>query len=67
DAELARLLTARDTTTIVIAHRPATIRRAHHIAVLHDGRVAEQGTWDTLTSTDGALSRLLTVQEGQLP
>ncbi|MFB4313995.1 ABC transporter ATP-binding protein [Actinomadura sp. 21ATH] len=67
DAELARLLTGRDTTTIVIAHRPATIRRAHHIAVLHDGRVAEQGTWDTLTAAGGALSRLLTVQERQLP
>ncbi|MFI0352580.1 ABC transporter ATP-binding protein [Actinomadura sp. 9N407] len=60
DAELARLLAGRDTTTIVIAHRPATIRRAQHIAVLHDGRITEQGTWDTLTATDGALSRLLT-------
>jgi ABC-type multidrug transport system fused ATPase/permease subunit len=67
DAELARLLTGRGTTTIVIAHRPATIRRAHHIAVLHNGQVTEQGTWDTLTSTDGALSQLLTVQERQLP
>ncbi|GLW11507.1 hypothetical protein Misp01_66350 [Microtetraspora sp. NBRC 13810] len=59
DAELARLLAGRDTTTIVIAHRPATIRRAHHIAVLENGQVVEEGTWDTLTSTDSALRRLL--------
>ncbi|XVQ07500.1 ABC transporter ATP-binding protein [Spirillospora sp. CA-255316] len=59
DAELAHLLAGRDTTTIVIAHRPATIRRAHHIAILHNGQVTEQGTWDTLTSTDSALSQLL--------
>jgi ABC-type multidrug transport system fused ATPase/permease subunit len=59
DAELARLLIGRDTTTIVIAHRPATIRRAHHIAVLENGQVVEEGTWDALTSTDSALSRLL--------
>ncbi|MFC5744298.1 ABC transporter ATP-binding protein [Actinomadura rugatobispora] len=59
DAELARLLAGRGTTTIVIAHRPATIRRARHIAVLHDGHVTEQGTWDTLASSDSALSRLL--------
>ncbi|MEV5409817.1 ABC transporter ATP-binding protein [Thermopolyspora sp. NPDC052614] len=59
DAELARLLASRNSTTIVIAHRPATIRRAHHIAVLEDGRIVEEGTWDALIATGGALSRLL--------
>ncbi|REE95238.1 ABC transporter ATP-binding protein [Thermomonospora umbrina] len=59
DAELARHLAVRDTTTIVIAHRPATIRRADHIAVLEDGRVVEEGTWADLTAAPGALTRLL--------
>ncbi|MEU8203679.1 ABC transporter ATP-binding protein [Streptosporangium sp. NPDC049046] len=60
DAELARLLAGCDITTIVIAHRPATIRRAPQIAVLDNGQVVEEGTWDTLTSDAGSpLSRLL--------
>ncbi|KAB2349709.1 ABC transporter ATP-binding protein [Actinomadura rudentiformis] len=60
DAELARRLGARDTTTIVIAHRPATIRRADQIAVIESGRIVEEGTWATLTAAPSALTRLLT-------
>jgi ABC-type multidrug transport system fused ATPase/permease subunit len=49
-------------TTIVIAHRPATIRRADRIAVLEAGRIKEEGTWDDLTARpDGALNRVLAV------
>ncbi|GAA2625061.1 ABC transporter ATP-binding protein [Actinomadura fulvescens] len=59
DAELARRLATSDTTTIVIAHRPATIRRADHIAVLEAGRIIEEGTWTTLTVTPSALTDLL--------
>ncbi|GAA2121471.1 hypothetical protein GCM10009802_24790 [Streptomyces synnematoformans] len=61
DAELAAALASAsaDRTTIVIAHRPATIRRADRIAVLEDGRLAEQGTWNELTQRQGALTRLL--------
>ncbi|MBA8956843.1 ABC transporter ATP-binding protein [Actinomadura namibiensis] len=59
DAELARLLAGRDATTIVIAHRPATIRRADHIAVLENGRIIQEGTWDALTAAPGPLTRLL--------
>lgn len=60
DAELAAALRQEDRTTIVIAHRPATIRRADRIAVLDGGRIAEEGTWDDLTARpDSALNRLL--------
>ncbi|NJQ03196.1 ABC transporter ATP-binding protein [Streptomyces zingiberis] len=60
DARLATALAAEGRTTIVIAHRPATIRRADRIAVLRDGRVAEEGTWEELTARpDSALNHLL--------
>ncbi|MGW0825993.1 ABC transporter ATP-binding protein [Streptomyces sp. NPDC002845] len=62
DAQLAAALADGNRTTIVIAHRPATIRRAHRIAVLESGRVAEEGTWDDLTARpDSALNRVLAV------
>ncbi len=62
DAQLATALAHGSRTTIVIAHRPATIRRADRIAVLESGRIVEQGTWDDLTARpDGALNRVLAV------
>ncbi|CAL9364693.1 putative ABC transporter ATP-binding_permease protein [Streptomyces sp. enrichment culture] len=60
DAELAAALGGSGRTTIVIAHRPATIRRADRIAVLESGRIAEEGTWRELTARPGgALTRVL--------
>ncbi|MBG0857824.1 ABC transporter ATP-binding protein [Streptomyces spinoverrucosus] len=62
DAQLATALGREDRTTVVIAHRPATIRRADRIAVLEAGRITEEGTWDELTSRpDSALNRVLAV------
>ncbi|WP_210570381.1 ABC transporter ATP-binding protein [Streptomyces sp. GESEQ-4] len=62
DAQLATALSKEGRTTIVIAHRPATIRRADRIAVLEAGRITEEGTWDELTSRpDSALNRVLAV------
>jgi ABC-type multidrug transport system fused ATPase/permease subunit len=63
DAELATMLgKKKNLTTIVIAHRPATIRRADRIAVLEAGRIAEEGTWEELTARSGsALNRVLAV------
>ncbi|MET7415130.1 ABC transporter ATP-binding protein [Streptomyces rubiginosohelvolus] len=60
DAELARALAADSATraTLVIAHRPATVRRADRIAVLDGGRIVEEGTWDELIRADGPLTRL---------
>ncbi|NGO72798.1 ABC transporter ATP-binding protein [Streptomyces boncukensis] len=62
DAELAAALAAasRDRTTLIIAHRPATVRRADRIAVLAGGRLAEAGTWDELAGSGGAFDRVLT-------
>ncbi len=46
-------------TTIVIAHRPSTMRLADRLIVLDGGRVAETGTYDQLICEDGALARLI--------
>ncbi|MGX2993450.1 ABC transporter ATP-binding protein [Streptomyces sp. JNUCC 64] len=60
DARLATALQRKGRTTIVIAHRRATIRRADRVAVLEAGRVVEEGTWEELTGRPGgALSRSL--------
>jgi len=45
-------------TTIMIAHRLASVRRADHILVLHEGRVVEQGNHKTLIAAGGLYSRL---------
>ncbi|MBD3550279.1 ABC transporter ATP-binding protein [Streptomyces sp. JV180] len=65
DAELAEALTAHSATraTLLIAHRPATVRRADRIAVLEGGRIVEEGTWDELIGADGPLARLFTREE----
>ena len=45
-------------TTLVIAHRLATVRRAHRIAVLDAGRIVELGTHDELLRRAGIYRRL---------
>eukprot|EP00644_Phytophthora_capsici_P003960 jgi/Phyca11/6938/fgenesh1_pm.PHYCAscaffold_15_\ len=47
-ASLDRLLTLKQRTTIIVAHRLSTIRNANLIAVTHDGAIVEQGTHDQL-------------------
>lgn len=49
-------------TSIVIAHRLATIRRAHCIFVVQDGQIVERGTHDELLRTEGLYSRLHAIQ-----
>ncbi len=57
------LLTA-GRTTFIIAHRLATVRKADLIVVLRDGRVVEQGTFDTLMDARGAFAALYRLQAG---
>ncbi|GAA1544499.1 ABC transporter ATP-binding protein [Nocardioides humi] len=52
-------------TTLVVAHRLSTVRHAHRIWVLDDGRVSEAGTHDELVALGGAYAALWSVQTGE--
>lgn len=45
-------------TTLIIAHRLATIRDADKIVLIADGRVADQGSHDQLIKANDAYRRL---------
>ncbi|MBM3246485.1 MAG: ABC transporter ATP-binding protein [Candidatus Omnitrophica bacterium] len=60
---LDRLIQGR--TVFVIAHRLSTVRNAHHIAVLDQGRLVQQGSHEELASKDGLYQRLYQMQELQ--
>jgi ATP-binding cassette subfamily B protein len=49
-------------TTIVIAHRLATVRAADRIIVMDDGRIVEQGKHDQLVAQGGLYARLAKLQ-----
>src|ERR1041385_7683458 len=57
---LANLMEGK--TSIVIAHRLATVRSANVIFVIDQGRVVEQGSHDELLAQDGLYSRLYELQ-----
>ncbi len=49
-------------TTLVIAHRLATVLKADRILVMDAGRIVEEGTHDALVSRDGLYARLARLQ-----
>ncbi|MFG3341031.1 ABC transporter ATP-binding protein/permease [Glycomyces sp. NPDC048151] len=72
EAEVYAALAGRRTstgipvTTVVIAHRIASVRDADRIAVLDGGRVVETGDWDTLIARDGLFARLERAQRTEV-
>jgi ATP-binding cassette subfamily B protein len=53
---------SRDRTTIVIAHRLATVRKADRIVVVEAGRLVATGTHDALIQQGGIYARLARLQ-----
>jgi len=68
DAESERLVQEalerlmQDRTTLVIAHRLATVRAAERIIVMSDGRIVESGTHASLIGQSGLYARLASLQ-----
>ena len=73
DAESERMVQAalesamKDRTTLVIAHRLATVQRADRIIVMEAGRIVESGTHAQLSDAGGLYARLAALQFDQAP
>ncbi|HEV8105780.1 MAG TPA: ABC transporter ATP-binding protein [Gaiellaceae bacterium] len=59
---LDRLLRGR--TSIIIAHRLATVRRADQILVMEHGRISQRGRFDELLASEGPFRRLASQLQG---
>jgi ABC-type multidrug transport system fused ATPase/permease subunit len=61
---LERLMEGR--TTLLIAHKLSTVRRADRIVVLREGRIVEQGSHAELVQADGPYARAFRLQSADL-
>jgi ATP-binding cassette subfamily B protein len=62
DVQTALETVMKGRTTIVIAHRLATVQKADRIVVIDDGRIVEQGTHASLSRAGGLYARLAELQ-----
>ncbi len=62
--ELMENLNTLNITKIFIAHRLNTIVNADQILVLHNGGIAQKGTWEELVSKDGHFKNMVTASKG---
>lgn len=68
DAESERLVQeavtalSKDRTTLIVAHRLATVKQADRILVFEDGQIIAEGTHDSLVAQGGLYARLARLQ-----
>jgi ABC-type multidrug transport system fused ATPase/permease subunit len=52
-------------TSVIVAHRLSTVRKADRILVMHHGQLREEGGHDELVALDGIYARLVKLQFGK--